>query len=135
MGGQAMLATTITEMPQTCCFTLPCHPWTLTAWFLKYPPNCLLILMLTLFLVMSVRNFEPMLPSPPPTTPPPSGPPITTSSEAIPTITGVYIVTSGTATAGESYSLECTVTVTGSNDHHLADGSYGQHDHIWSSDN
>ena len=32
------------------------------------------------------------------------------------TITDVSIISSGTATAGESYSLECTVTVTGSAD-------------------
>ena len=31
-------------------------------------------------------------------------------------ITDVSITTSGTATAGENYSLECTVTVTGSTD-------------------
>ena len=43
-------------------------------------------------------------------------PPITTTSEATPTITGVSITSTGTATAGESYSLICTVAVTGSND-------------------
>ena len=32
------------------------------------------------------------------------------------TITDVSIISSGTGTAGESYSLECTVTVSGSND-------------------
>ena len=49
-----------------------------------------------------------------PTTPPPSEPPATTTSEAIPTINVSPITSSGTANAGESYSLECTVTVTGS---------------------
>ena len=57
---------------------------------------------------------------PPPATytPPPSGPPIDTTSVATPAITGVSITSSrsGTATAGESYSLECAVTVTGSTD-------------------
>ena len=43
-------------------------------------------------------------------------PPVISTSEATPTITGVSITASGTATAGESYSLECTVTVTGSDD-------------------
>ena len=44
------------------------------------------------------------------------------------------IISSGTSTAGESYVLACTVT--GSTDlpcnDNLADGSYGQYDHIWS---
>ena len=48
--------------------------------------------------------------------PPPSEPPMTTTSEATPTITGVSITASGTATAGETFRLICTVTVTGSND-------------------
>ena len=42
-----------------------------------------------------------------------STPPMPT---AMPTITVFPITSSGNATAGESYSLECTVTVTGSND-------------------
>ena len=51
----------------------------------------------------------------------PTEPPIVTTSEIITTSTPVTvtvspIISSGTATAGESYSLECTVTVTGSND-------------------
>ena len=45
-------------------------------------------------------------------TPATDAPPTTTQ----PTITDVSITSSGAATAGESYSLECTVTVTGSND-------------------
>ena len=53
---------------------------------------------------------------PPPTAPPPSEPPVTSTREATPTITGVSITASGTATAGETFRLMCTVTVTGSND-------------------
>jgi hypothetical protein len=52
----------------------------------------------------------------PPTTSPPTEPPVSPTNEATPTITDVSITPSGTATAGESYSLECTVTVTGSTD-------------------
>ena len=61
-----------------------------------------------------------------PTTPSPTAEsPITTTSEISPPITipptpvtvdVSPIISSGTAIAGESYSLECTVTVTGSND-------------------
>ena len=59
-----------------------------------------------------------------PTTPPLTEPPVTTSSEippptttaAPPTVTIISITSSGSNTAGESYSLECTVTVTGSTD-------------------
>ena len=41
---------------------------------------------------------------------------MTTTSEATPTVTGVSITSSGTATAGETVRLMCTVIVTGSND-------------------
>ena len=59
------------------------------------------------------------------TTSSPTEPPIVTTSEILPpittpptpvAITSSPIISSGTATAGESYSLECTVTVTGSDD-------------------
>ena len=52
----------------------------------------------------------------------PTEPPIVTTSEIITTpptpvsVTVSPIISSGTAIAGESYSLECIVTVTGSND-------------------
>jgi hypothetical protein len=51
-----------------------------------------------------------------PTTPPPTEPPATTANEATPTITDVSITPSDTATAGETFRLECTVTATGSTD-------------------
>ena len=62
-----------------------------------------------------------------PTASPPKEPPVSTTSEILPpittppppvtvTVTVSPITSSGTATAGESYRLECTVTVTGSND-------------------
>ena len=41
---------------------------------------------------------------------------MTTTSEVTPTITGVSITSTGTATAGETFRLICTVAVTGSND-------------------
>ena len=52
--------------------------------------------------------------TPPATDTPPTVP--TATSTAMPTITVFPVTSSGDATAGESYSLECTVTVTGSND-------------------
>ena len=56
----------------------------------------------------------------PPTPPPTAEPPIAITSEIPPptavTVTVSPITSSGTATAGESYSLECTATVTGSDD-------------------
>ena len=56
-----------------------------------------------------------------PTTPPPTEPPMPTTSDttvtpAPPAITDVSITSPGIGTVGESYSLECTVTVTGSTD-------------------
>ena len=52
-----------------------------------------------------------------PTIPPPTEPPMTTTNVPTPiTITVSPITPSGAGTAGESYSLECTVTVTGSTD-------------------
>jgi hypothetical protein len=50
-----------------------------------------------------------------PTTPP-IEPPVTTANVPTPTISGVSISPSGTATAGETFRLVCTVTVTGSTD-------------------
>ena len=51
-----------------------------------------------------------------PTTPQPPMP-ATSDTPATPAITGISITpNSGSVTAGESYSLQCTVTVTGSTD-------------------
>ena len=57
--------------------------------------------------------------STPPATDTPPTVPTSTSTDmptVMPTITVFPVASSGNATAGESYSLECTVTVTGSND-------------------
>ena len=61
--------------------------------------------------------------------------------DSLPTVTVDVspIISSGTATAGESYSLECSYFycdwVNWSVNDNLADGYYGKHDYIWNSDN
>ena len=56
---------------------------------------------------------QPRTTAPPPDT---TAPPATTISPPSPSINVLPITSIGTATAGESYSLKCSVTVTGSTD-------------------
>ena len=56
---------------------------------------------------------QPRITAPPPDT---TAPPATTVSPPSPSISVLPITSSGTNTAGESYRLECSVTVTGSTD-------------------
>ena len=55
---------------------------------------------------------------------------MTTTSEATPTVTGVSITASGTSTAGETFRLMCTVTVTGSNDQLMITWLMGPMDNV-----
>jgi hypothetical protein len=69
-----------------------------------------------------------------PTTPPdPSTePPVTTTNVPTPTVTisGVSISPFGTATAGETFRLVCTVTVTGSTDQPMITWLMGPMDNV-----